>query len=159
MISGVQRAHVVTGTELTGEHLDARLEELCDRIRASDNGRRRRSTAALTTALLGGTFQLGRAKDTGRWAGGINTLTSVFVAGFNALAPGSDGVKSDARKFEDEIARYAPLVIAFHQKQLGRDRIGPGAAQRTIARGSACARKGGRVLPFRCSDTISKSMQ
>jgi len=113
VLSGVQRARIVTSTELTGAYLDVRLEGLRDRIRARDNGRRRRSIAALTTALLGGTFQLARAKDTGRWAGGINTMTSVFVADFNTLAPGSDGEKSDAREFEDAIARYAPLVIVF----------------------------------------------
>ncbi len=90
-----------------------RLEELRERIDASDKGRRQRSVAALATALLAGTFQLARAEDTRRWAGGINPLTSVFFAGFNALAPGTDGLKSDARKFEDGIARYAPLFATF----------------------------------------------
>ena len=106
-------ARIVTNTELTSQDLDARLEELRDRINASETGRRRRSIAALATALLAGTFQLAGAEDTRRWAGGINTLTAVFFAGYNALAPGSDALKSDARKFEDEIARYAPLVTVF----------------------------------------------
>ncbi len=106
-------ARFYTNAELTIQDLDTRLEELRDKINANDNGRRRRSIAALATALLAGTFQLARAEDTRRLAGGINTLTSVFFAGFNALAPGTDGLKSEARKFEDEISRYSPLVTAF----------------------------------------------
>jgi hypothetical protein len=110
-----QEAHArfFTNVELTIQDLDGRLEDLRGRINASDTGRRRRSIAALATALIAGTFQLARAEDTRRLAGGINTLTSVFFAGFNALAPGTDGLKSEARKFEDEIGRYSPLVTAF----------------------------------------------
>ncbi len=84
-----------------------------EKIDASDRGRRRRSIAALATALLAGTFQLARAEDTRRLAGGINTLTSVFFAGYNALAPGTDGLKSEARKFEDAIAKYSPMLTTF----------------------------------------------
>ena len=99
--------------EGTLQDLEVRLEEVRERITASDNARRRRSIAALATALIAGTFQLGRAEDTRRLAGGINTLTSVFFAGYNALSPGTEGLKSDARKFEDEMARFSPLVTAF----------------------------------------------
>lgn len=104
---------VVTAAQMTAAELDDRLEQIRDRINASDNARRRRSIMALGSALLAGTFQLARAEDTRRWAGGINTLTSVFFAGYNALAPGTDVLKSDARKFEDEIAKFAPLLTAF----------------------------------------------
>ena len=48
-----------------------------------------------------------------RIAGGINTLTSVFFAGFNALAPGTDGLKSDARKYEDQLSKYSQMIVAF----------------------------------------------
>lgn len=106
-------ARFFTNAELTVQDLDTRLEELREKIDASDRGRRRRSIAALATALLAGTFQLARAEDTRRLAGGINTLTSVFFAGYNALAPGTDGLKSQARKFEDEIAKYSPLLTTF----------------------------------------------
>ncbi|MCC7051896.1 MAG: hypothetical protein IT355_01430 [Gemmatimonadaceae bacterium] len=106
-------ARFLAAASLTGQELDERLEQLRDRINSSDNARRRRSIAALATALLAGTFQLARAEDTRRWAGGANTLTSVFFAGYNALAQGTDGFKSDARKFEDEIAKYSPLLTAF----------------------------------------------
>ena len=104
---------VLAAAQVTGQELDERLEELRGRINASDNARRRRSVLALGTALLAGTFQLARAEDTRRWAGGINTLTSVFFAGYNALAQGTDVLKNDARKFEDEIAKYSPLLTAF----------------------------------------------
>jgi hypothetical protein len=110
-----QEAHrrFFANAEATAQDLDVRLEELRERINANDAGRRRRSIAALATALLAGTFQLARAEDTRRYAGGINTLTSVFFAGYNALAPGTEVLKSDARKFEDEIARYAQLLTTF----------------------------------------------
>ncbi len=110
-----QAAHArfFASAEATGQDLDGRLEELRDRINSSDNARRRRSIVALATALIAGTFQLARAEDTRRLAGGINTLTSVFFAGYNALAPGTDGLKSEARKFEDEIAKYSELISAF----------------------------------------------
>lgn len=97
----------------TAQDLDTRLEDVRERINASDRSRRRRSIAALATALLAGTFQLAGAEDTRRLAGGINTLTSVFFSGFNALSPGTDLMKADARKFEDEIARLTPLLASF----------------------------------------------
>ena len=97
----------------TGQDLEKRLETLRMKINANDTARRRRSIASLATALLAGTFQLAGAEDTRRIAGGINTLTSVFFSGFNALAPGTDGFKSDARKFEDQIAKYSQLMSAF----------------------------------------------
>lgn len=110
-----QAAHArfFSNAEMTAQELEGRLEELRDRINSSDNARRRRSIMALATALIAGSFQLAKAEDTRRLAGGINTLTSVFFAGFNALAPGTDGLKSDARKFEDELTKYSQMIVSF----------------------------------------------
>ena len=114
-LRAAQEAHArfFTNALLTAQDLDTRLEEVRERMNVSDRSRRRRNIAALATALLAGTFQLAHAEDTRRWAGGLNTLTSVFFAGFNALATGTDALKADARKFEDEIARFSPLLAAF----------------------------------------------
>ena len=110
-----QAAHArfFASAELTATELDTRLEEIRDQINASDHSRRRRSIIALATALLAGSFQLAKSDDTRRIAGGINTLTSVFFAGFNALAPGTDGLKSDARKYEDQLSKYSQMIVAF----------------------------------------------
>jgi hypothetical protein len=97
----------------TGTQLESRLKAIRDNINVSDRNRHRRSIAALATALLAGAFQLAGAEDTRRLAGGINTLTSVFFAGFNTLGPGTDGLKSDARRYEDQIAKYAPMLASF----------------------------------------------
>ena len=97
----------------TSQQLDSRLKGIRDRINASDRARHRRSIVALATALLAGGFQLAGAEDTRRLAGGINTLTSVFFAGFSTLAPGTDALKSDARRYEDQIAKYAPMISSF----------------------------------------------
>lgn len=110
-----QEAHArfFASADATGRDMEGRLKQLRDRINASDTARRRRSIASLATALIAGSFQLARAEDTRRLAGGINTLTSVFFAGYNALAQGTDGLKSDARKFEDELGKYSPMLAAF----------------------------------------------
>ncbi|MDZ7630151.1 MAG: hypothetical protein U5K74_02030 [Gemmatimonadaceae bacterium] len=110
-----QAAHVrfFTNAGYTEQELAARVEDLRDRINSHDDARRRRSIISLATALIAGTFQLAKAEDTRRIAGGLNTLTSVFFAGYNALAPGTDGLKSEARKFEDELAKYSQLLAAF----------------------------------------------
>lgn len=97
----------------TGAQLEARLKDIRGKINSSDRNRHRRSIAALATALLAGAFQLAGAEDTRRLAGGINTLTSVFFAGFNTLGPGTDGLKSDARRYEDQIAKYVPMLASF----------------------------------------------
>ena len=112
-VEQVAHARFFANAEITATELDGRLEELRERINSSDKARRRRSIIALATALIAGSFQLANADDTRRLAGGINTLTSVFFAGYNALAPGTDGMKSDARKFEDEIAKYSQMIVAF----------------------------------------------
>ncbi len=103
----------LANADATAADLEGRLEDLRDRINSSDNARRRRSIIALATALIAGSFQLAKAEDTRRLAGGINTLTSVFFAGYNALAPGTEGLKSDARKFEDGLSKYAQLLVSF----------------------------------------------
>ena len=110
-----QAAHArfFASAQMTGQELDTRLEEIRDQVNSSDRSRRRRSIIALATALIAGSFQLAKADDTRRLAGGINTLTSVFFAGFNALAPGTDGLKSDARKYEDQIAKYSQMIASF----------------------------------------------
>ena len=110
-----QEAHArfFSSADATSKDLEGRLGQIRARINSSDNARRRRSIASLATALIAGSFQLARAEDTRRLAGGINTLTSVFFAGYNALAQGTDGMKSDARKFEDELAKYSPMLAAF----------------------------------------------
>jgi hypothetical protein len=110
-----QEAHARFFSEATatGQQLDGRLKQIRDRINASDRARHRRSIAALASALIAGAFQLAGAEDTRRLAGGINTLTSVFFAGFNTLGPGTEGLKSDARRYEDQIAKYAPMVASF----------------------------------------------
>ena len=110
-----QEAHArfLTKMVLTAQDLDRRLEEVREWSDASDRLRRRRSLAALAAALLAGTFQFAHAEDTRRWAGGLNTLTSVFFAGFAALATGIDSMRSDARKFKDDVARLTPLLASF----------------------------------------------
>lgn len=110
-----QAAHArfLANADATVADLEGRLDDLRDRINSSDNARRRRSIIALATALIAGSFQLAKAEDTRRLAGGINTLTSVFFAGYNALAPGTEGLKSDARKFEDGLSKYSQLLVSF----------------------------------------------
>ena len=112
-IEQAAHARFFASAELTAQELDTRLDEIRSEINASDHSRRRRSIIALGTALLAGAFQLAKSDDTRRIAGGINTLTSVFFAGFNALATGTDGLKSDARKYEDQLTKYSQMVVAF----------------------------------------------